>query len=598
MDNYWHSIVQQRLSRRRAILGSGAATAGALLLAACGGGSDKGGGDKSGLLATPKDTSSEAKPGGVWINRLLSDADTVEPVAATGSVGFTHTMPVYSKFTKNGKGLNRQLPTPEMVTGDAMESWETTPDGLQFTFKLRRNQKFDPRPPTNNRAMTTADVKFSVDRFEGGSAFRGEVLQKFSPTGMIDSISYPDDHTVTMKLAFPYGNFQEALAFYPYFVIMPVETERFNPRSEMRGSGPFRLMDFQPDLKLVYVKNPDWYVKDRPYLDGFEQVIIPEYATALAQFEAGTLWTMDPSSQNVAQEDILAVKQRHPELVLSTNVANIKAPQFQYFHFSQKADNAFRDVRLRQAVSMLIDRGAIVDTFYNLRAFRDAGLPAEGMWHTHDYAGQPNWIDPQKNASELGEGAKNFQFNVAEAKKLISAAGRDGFSFPFEYQTGAAAKQYETMGLMIGDGGLKPEIKVIDSAAHRRYQASKGFGYDGMWPETNGGHNEESWFLNLFHPGGKFTVSSQPIPVISDMTLAIRKETDKNKRNAMLKDIQRKLAVEMPAVLLAGYAVGFTLSQPWLKNFGVYVSGDLNPNWSSARIYTEYWYDQSLHKKS
>jgi ABC-type transport system substrate-binding protein len=80
------------------------------------------------------------------------------------------------------------------------------------------------------------------------------------------------------------------------------------------------------------------------------------------------------------------------------------------------------------------------------------------------------------------------------------------------------------------------------------------------------------------------------------MTLAIRKETDNNKRNSMLKEIQRKLAIEMPAMLLPGYAVGFTLSQPWLKNFGVFVSSDLNPNWSSARIYTEYWYDASLKK--
>lgn len=590
--SYWSSVLEKRIGRRRALSVAAGSAAAAALLTACGGGTDSGG-DKSGLLTVPRDTSGDAKPGGVWINRLLSAADTMEPVAATGSVGFTHTMPVYSKFTKNGKGANRQLPTPEMVTGDAMESWETSADGLQFTFKLRRNHRFDPRPPTNNRAMTTADVKFSVERFEAGSAFRGEVLQKFSPTGMIDSIAFPDEYTVTMKLAFPYANFQEVLAYYPYFVIMPVETERFNPRSEMRGSGPFRLMEFEPDLRLVYAKNPDWYVKDRPFLDGFQQVLIPEYAAALAQFEAGAVWTMD-----VNQEDILPVKQRHPELVLTENLANIKAPQFQFFQFSMKPDNAFRDVRLRRAVSMLIDRGAIIDTFYNLPNFRAAGLPAEGMWHSHNYAGQPNWIDPQKNAADLGEGGKYFQHDVAEAKKLLSAAGREGFAFPFEYQSGAAARQYEAIAGMLRDGGLRPENKVIDSATHRRYQASAGFGFDGMWPQTNGGHNEESWFLNMYHPGGKFTISSQPLPVISDMTLAIRKETDRNRRNSMIKDIQRRLAVEMPNVLLPGYAVGFALHQPWLKNYNVWVSGDLNPNWSSARIYTEYWYDPSLHKRT
>jgi ABC-type transport system substrate-binding protein len=432
-----------------------------------------------------------------------------------------------------------------MVTGDAMESWETTPDGLQFTFKLRRNHKFDPRPPTNNRAMTTADVKYSVERFESGSAFRGEVLQKFSPTGMIDSISFPDDYTVTMKLAFPYGNFQEALAFYPYFVIMPMETERFNPRSEMRGSGPFRLMEFRPDQKLVYARNPDWYVKDRPFLDGFEQLIIPEYATALAQFETGTLWTMNPSSQNVAQEDILPVKQRHTELLLTTNLANIKSPQFQYFHFSMKADNAFRDVRLRQAVSMLIDRGAIVDTFYNLPAFRSAGLPAEGMWHSHDYAGQPNWIDPQRKASELGEGAKNFQFNVAESRKLISAAGKDGYAFPFEYQTGCR-EAIRDHGPHDSRWRLKPDIKVIDAATHR-YQARRASA------TTACGRNE--WrpatrilVLNLFH---RRQVHCFQRAATRDLghDLAIRKRPTTTSATRC-HEIQRKLTSD--AVLLPG----------------------------------------------
>jgi ABC-type transport system substrate-binding protein len=82
--------------------------------------------------------------------------------------------------------------------------------------------------------------------------------------------------------------------------------------------------------------------------------------------------------------------------------------------------------------------------------------------------------------------------------------------------------------------------------------------------------------------------------VFSDLTLQIRKEPDKTKRDSMLKDIQKQLAVEMPNILLPGYAIGFSLSQPWLKNFNVFVSNDLNPDWSSARIYTEYWYDKSL----
>ena len=150
MSSYWDSILTTRIRRRQALLAGGGMTAGALLLAACGGGGSKES-DKSGLLTTPQDTTKQGVAGGVWMNHILSVSDTIEPVAAIGSNGFTHTMPVYSKLAKYGMGRNEELPTTEMITGDAAESWEATPDGLQYTVKLRRNQKFDPRPPTNGR---------------------------------------------------------------------------------------------------------------------------------------------------------------------------------------------------------------------------------------------------------------------------------------------------------------------------------------------------------------------------------------------------------------------------------------------------------------
>jgi len=626
MTSYWSRFANKRTTRRRALYASGALTLSAAFLAACGGddadepapstgatgatgstgstdatgstgatggstGATGATGATSGLLSMPEDTSASAKPGGTWINWLMSAADTYEPVAATGSVGFTHTMPVYSKFAKNGLGRDGKLPTTDMVTGDAAESWEVSPDRLKYTLKLRQNHLFDPRPPTNNRAMTTEDVKFSMTRFEEGSAFRGEVLNSISPTGFVDSMEYPDDSTIVINLAFPYGPFPDAMAFYPYFNVMPMEAEsEFDPRSEMRGSGPFRLTEFQPDVKLVYEKNTDWYEPNRPFLDGFEQVIIPERAAALAQFEAGTLLTLP----GIPQEEVLAVKARRSDLVLARDLSLIKAPQFQFFHFTQKPDSSFRDARLRQAISMLIDRDAIIDTFYNIPAFLAEGLPIEGLWHTHDFAGMPNWIDPKNNPDELGEGGQYFQFNPEEASKLISAAGVEGLAFPFEYLEGATSGIYAAMGAMIGEGGfLKPDVKVIDRITHRDYQASKGVGFDGMWPETNGGHNEEAWFINMLHPGGKFTVSTEPIPEISDLALAIRQEPDAEKSNEMMREIQRLSAIEMPSLMLPGYAVGFSLHQPWLKNYQVFVSGDLNPNWSSARIYTEYWYDES-----
>ena len=165
--------------------------------------------------------------------------------------------------------------------------------------------------------MTVGDVKWSWDRFAAGSSFRGELLNSISEIGMVDSVSFPDDRTITVKLAYPYAQILDVVAYYPYFNVMPVEAEnQFDPKNTMRGSGPFRLREYVPSVHYVYDKNPDWYAKDRPFLDGMEKLIIADYSAALAQFEAKALWTYAVKGQ-----DILRLKQDHTQLVLQRGPA-------------------------------------------------------------------------------------------------------------------------------------------------------------------------------------------------------------------------------------------------------------------------------------
>ena len=587
--SYWTQIKAQRVSRRRVLAATGAGGAAALILAACGDdGGDGPGKDKSGLLREAQDTTDRAQPGGVFVT-TIADALNLDPIAQNSSTGFNHTMPVYSKLTKYGLGKNLKLPGPDQISGDAAESWEISPDATQITLKLRPDHKFDPRPPTNGRAMNTADVKWSWDRFATGSSFRAELINSLSDAGVVDSLSYPDNRTVVIKLAFSYGPILEFISYYPYFNIMPVEAEdRFDPRREMRGSGPFMLMEYQPSLKFEYARSPDWYVKTRPFLDGMRRQIIPDYAAALAQFETKALWTYA-----VRQEDILGIKQAHPEMVLQRQADEVGAPQFGFYAFSARPNSPFRDVRLRRALSMMIDRDAYIDTMHNLPAFEAAGLPVEGMWSSHMHAGQPHWIDPKNKAKELGEGAKHFQHNPEEARKLVSAAGQtSAVKDKINYRQ-TDARTNDILTAMMNDGGIFDlSVNVLDEPTYRDYQAAKG-NFDGITPFTNGGHNEEAWFVNFLTPGGKFAVSTQPFPQITDKIVRTRRELDSNRRDDLVKELQRDLAMDMTVMLLPGYAIGFDLHWPWLKNYGTFTSGDITATWSSSRSYTEYWYDKS-----
>lgn len=584
---YWNNILAARTTRRRAVAASGSAALAAAFLAACGGGSNEKSSahrDKSGLLSEPEDTTKKAVPGGVFQTSRTDDPTTLDVISNISSLSWTDMLQVYSHLAKAGVRSNQ----PDAFEGDAAQSWEIAPDGSQVTFKLRPNVKFDSRAPTNGRTMTAADVKWSFDKFSEVSPYRSEVFRSLSPAAPVESVSTPDDKTVVLKMAFPYGSIIEMVGFGYYLYVVPTEAaDKFNAKSDMRGSGPFRLTSYAPSVALEYGRNSEWHVKDRPFLEGIRRAIIPDYSAGLAQFETKALWAF-----TVRPEDILRVKRNHPEMVMlqdkDIGVASLASTP--YIALSQRPDSLLRDVRLRRAASMLIDREAWIDTFYNTDVFRREGLPVDTLWNAHLPTGAPSWIDPRDSA--IGEGGKYFQHNPTEALKLIAAAGHKSVSLDyFSQNRPAEARQNEVLSTMLQEGnGFTLNTKPLDYNTEWREvcQRSAGEAYMGFCYNNSGGFNEDAYLVAKYTVGGKYAVSYRQIDGISDAVLKARQETDPKKRSDMIKDLQRKLAVEMHDIPLPGRAYQFSLRWPWLKNHGVFVSGG-----ASSLEFTEYWYDAS-----
>lgn len=590
--SYWDSYRNRRITRRRALAGVGAGVGAAALLAACGGG-DEGGSDSTSLLGVVKDSTPKATPGGTWKSFVSSDSPGFDPLTQAAS-----TVPAISNYSlsrllKYELGTQENRPTGE-VEGDAATSWEVAGDGLSVTFKLRPGMKFDPRPPTNGKNLTAADVMYSWSQYSTLAGTRGVLANEANPTAPIISMTAPDQQTIVAKLKFPYSPLLPMLGYHWYLVIQPTEAEdKFNAKQDMRGSGPWLLEKYSPSAEYQFVKHPNYYVKDRPFLDGISRPIITEYATGLSQFEAGNIWEFD-----VDQFDMIDVKKRNPQMELLSAGAFSRNPP-QVVVYGWKPDSPFRDQRVRQAISMMLDRDAMIELNFAPSVFRDQGFDVETRWATHISAGEEGrWIDPQRNQKELGEGAKFFQYDIAEAKKLMSAASQANLTSDFSYfatnrYSSAWPKQGEVLMDMLSQGGItiKPNVVDYDVEYNPKYLNGKA-NFDGlaMLP-SSAGPDIDTHFAAKYTKDGRATYIAETLPTaINDLLEAQRREFDSAKRNELIKEIQRKMAVHMPAAPVGGLSMDFAIQWPYLGNRGWFVQ---YAGATAAELYPHLWLDKS-----
>jgi peptide/nickel transport system substrate-binding protein len=594
MNSYWTQTLARRVSRRRAIAVSGSTAAGAALLAACGGSDgDNVPGDTSGLVTRAEDTTKKAKRGATWPDYLSADIQTLDPNNTTS--GSAMAPYGYSRLFLYQPSVFPDLPTGA-VDPDSAESAEIAPDGLSITVKLRPDLKLDPRPPTNSRLMDAQDVKWSWDAFSATNNSRGELLNSMSPTAPYQSMSVLDNRTVQFKLAYPVASVLWQLAFQRYMWLIPREAAgSFDPKLEMRGNGPWRLLRWEPSLAFTYERNDAWHVDpEQPYLDGTKLTIIAEYAQQRAQLTAGNLWTA-----TIRPEDVLAVKQEQPKLSLYQS--EFPVTRRTLLGFGYLPDSPFHDVRVRRAVSMLIDREAWIDAFYNVTNYEQEGLPVESRWDSHYMAGEPPfWIDPK--GAGLGEGANYFKLNKDEAVKLMRAAGHSSpVKLPGFFNTqapGGPENQVSSIQGMLNESGLFDiSLQGFPNAEwNLRFHTILGKHEGIAFNQSTGQSGDIDAHISVRYNVGNGARYMVPevypwYQKIQDLIAQQRMELDDKKRLSQLTDLQKELALQMPTVPWPGAASGFRLAWPFLGNFAVFVPRSAQT--PQTETWTRYWYDES-----
>jgi ABC-type transport system substrate-binding protein len=628
--NYWNKVLNRRLTRRRSLAALGGSAAAAAFLAACGGDDDSGGSstpsggssssgatptgssggvaptEEPGILAKREDTSSKAVAGGTLITDNPAEPSTFDPHFLT-LPGAAAVSLIYNKLFGITPGILE--PTAGEIEPDLAESWEYAADHLTLTVKIRQNAGTPPdQAPLNGRNLDAEDVLYSWNRWAEVGNASSDLMNFKNPAAPVLSLEATDKNTIVLKLAKPSASLQASLAsqLQGQFFILPRESENdYDPRSEPKGAGAYYLSEHIPSSRLVYKRNPNNY-DNLSYPEEIDTPIITETAQVVAQLVAGQVYThYTPVSPN----DVLIIKGDAPDIGLySTDIANKGVTVF--FGFKAGSDDAkFRDVRLRQAFSMAMDRDLYADVVANVSKFGDEGLPVEVAWNAalapSDYAGW--WLDPQ--GPDFGENAKFYQHNIAEAKKLLTAAGYpDGVEVIANYisGTGYGPAYHDYLQPVLGMGAdagfkFKETEQNYQTNWPDEFRDSHGY-FDGLaFRLTPVPAEPREALFSLYNQAGSLNYGFDPDgkgvpakdgpylgdPTCDDLTSKLRITFDNNEAISIAHELQQYLGKQQYIHRALASATGFDVAWPAVRNYNVFNG----LTWGYA--WKRYWIDKT-----
>ncbi len=621
MGNYWSSALGRRISRRRAIGAAGATAAAAAFLAACGGDDSRTRastrrGDveaPSGLLYAPVDKTSDAIRGGVWKAALSADPQNFDLYNFDPfSQGFANVVGTKLVSLKPARLAD---PTALEIMADGAESWEYSGDRLELTFKLNPNSKFSPfgsfhagAPASiENRQIDSEDVLFSWERFKNLSTNAGELSNDVNSAAPVLSMEAPDASTIVLKLARPHSPLEGTLAngSVSYFYILPKEGADDDSllKTYQFGNGPFYIDQHDPSVRLVLKKNPNYAVIDpfgfgRPFVDEIDFTILPDPTSALAEFRAGNIYS--PGFGLATLEDVVQTKKDLPELQMYAIPDSTAVTEW----FGMSANGPWKDRRLRQAVQYSWDRDLFIDVHFATDVLEANGIPANRRWNTAIPCGGPGsymhfpgmWLDPQ--GSDFGENARFFSVgsrdaNIAEAKKLLSAAGHpDGLEFKhWQYPIGFGQQRAQDViegmmaeaGLIVTQQERKERPEIFDIILGRGQ-------FDHMLNTVDfGGPDVGNYLLTHFHPSGTLFGGWNPTGagareegdhVLNQTVEKVLASFDQAERVELVHDFQRHMARMFYYSRYPGGATSLSLQWPRIQNWQVYRGGGLSSAYS------------------
>ena len=488
----------------------------------------------------------EGKPGGVLRAVLREDLPQGFAIheAATNSVTWP-AMPCYSNLVIYDQ--TKRLGRMDTIVGELAEKWSWQDNYRNLVLFLRRDVKWHDGQP-----FTSKDVKFTFDvvREAADAPAKLRINPRKEWYANVDAIEAPDPYTVVFRLKRPQPSLVAMLAS-GYSPVIPAHVPLAEHRARCVGTGPFKFKEWKRGQSVELVRNPDYFVKGRPYLDAVRYTVIVERGTRVAALQANQIDLAYPGETTLSIAEQL--QKAVPTMVLTETASNVS----ENLLLNTKKP-PFDDVKVRRALSFAIDRRTYTQTVHRGAAVIGASLAPKpwGVWGLLD-----------KNLGQL-PGYGGAAPGRAQARKLLAEAGF-GPSNPLKVElvTRAIAIYLDFAGFVVSDlkqVGVEATLKQIDTAqwhpmvTRREFQIGAnltGLGVDD--PDAN--------FYENYACGSPRNYGDYCNEEVGRLIDQQSQEIDAQKRLTLVWQIQKKLE-EDAARPTMGWRTDRFAHYPYVKN--------------------------------
>jgi peptide/nickel transport system substrate-binding protein len=474
-----------------------------------------------------------------------------------------HTAPGYEMmWVAMNVGCSLTNITPDgKFTGDAAESWTTSPDGLLYTFKLRKNVLFHDGTPVD-----AAAVKFNIDRMKDPATKSG-MRPFYEP---VQSIEVMDPQTVQVRLKHPYAFFLHMISAYRTGLILlsPASLQKFTENDRKQGKagaivgcGPFKYVEWVKGSHLLMERFDKYFMPGLPYLDKVMVRVIKDPVTEMAAFKAGEIDLI----ASFSPDHVDTMKAQNPKAQIMTGKET--TPMMAAMKVTIPKDGKpmspertphpiFGDVRVRKAIGCYgIDRQEVVKI-----AFKGQATPWVGM--------APPGTFESVNVNHL------CPYDQAKAKALLAEVGY-GPSKPLtlELMTNTEKSVFNVIATVVKEQlariGVTANIRLVDKVSWMNTTLG-----DGPWDmyiedllslltiDSNG-------YLSTAYTSTKSSAWSHPRHTdtkVDDYYDRYAKELDPKKRQALAKEFIEYMANNMYWNTISGSPF-YMVAQPYMKGY-------------------------------